>query len=319
VLREAQMTRPTFNNTEYAEFWLFWTWQYACRNPDYKKAHKKHKKLLENLRKLEAQKNEDRQYLQGISDNVEARLKWAQKKAADQRAAAGSANYSTAETKWLDFLGKCRVKFGWEPWKDPEDHRSSTVILDDIFCHKSKPNRVVAGFFPVIQDHPTWNLEDPNRFRFTVDLRKPLEQILAEVEYYYEREKLSRENPKKLKKRERDRLKDLHSKLIKYLVGRRKEDGFSERNELGRAIGLWLWDLKDQRPPKYSVREAIRNLDKKIDFGQIGFASVDSDKYGPDNEWDEKADPDRTYRTFSRYYKTTDECIKKMRILPIKK
>jgi len=199
------------------------------------------------------------------------------------------------------------------PEKNPNHDSDSEKILLDIY--KRKLNKRITGYVPYQHEMDTWGLENGNT-RYTIDFNKPLDQVLAEVKRIYKFEALQQEAQQKGMSPSPEQFWEILAEQDEYFLNS-SDEGFMINYDI-RAVGLWLWDFKEHYK-NCSVREAIRNLDKTIDFESIGFSSVDNDKYGPDNEWDLEANPETTYRTLNRYYKTTDECIKKMKILPIKK
>ncbi len=270
------MPRQNVDPMEYAEYWIFWLWQYTSRNPEYLDAYNKYHNDILPLQ----------------SDNEK-------RKAFEQR---------------------CMEQFGVCPYKDPNDNSSIKKILSEaLHGHLRKE---LDGFIDVFEGDYYLRRVDLEKSTFVnnvgmdsdgiqvyiADLDRPLPDLIAELSYWHNKSEASSYIPFLL-----DDTADVEQQYIEFM---KKEDAkiiyhsikkIFQLDDIPRAIGLWLWDYRHQslnEGDSVTIADAINELCADTDYDLAGYRPQ-RDNY------------DSALRRLRRYYKMTDESIKKMEVLSV--
>ena len=83
----------------------------------------------------------EKQQVQKIPSDIEARLEWAINKA--KASSSKEEDFSSAEAEFFEHNKKCFSIFGWNPIKSPNADSDSQKILDDVYIRKL--NKKIAG------------------------------------------------------------------------------------------------------------------------------------------------------------------------------
>lgn len=243
--------RSVVSSKEYVEFYQFWAWEYAKRNPDYRK----YVAQIEQIEEL----------------------------------AVGEGDASAIEVECSDRFGYSPSAFDWSPVSSTEilecilrneklpSHMISRAGLSMKvralkFREKEKGRRVVES------EGQKW--EDYDAL-VAIDLSASNESILQELD-------LLRGILGTIEANERGESAEFRQE-DEYLIARfniqaRKSVSFDPGSPQSRAVGLWLWDSiygeLDGRPPKHgAIIEAIRAFKSQFDYAALGYAASESDVF----------------------------------------
>ena len=307
------MTKQHTNLQEFVSFWKFWFWQYTSRNPEYIKAFEKHAnpsflgciiRAASNHFDYEFSENTIKilwNAMEGVAGSVREIKNLL--KFNSVWSAYCQINQFAAKTK--RFRDKRRnqfeAKFLCSP-KNPDEDNDSTIILEGALkgnLNKDIPNLSIRTF----EEDIVANIE-PTQFSYFVDTEKrPLEQVLAEITYWY------RVHKHPISRNERF---EAFTQLVAGFVDN-THSGFKV-DYTDRAIGLWLWDRKknmELRGKKnYHVSKAIQDLYKIYDLENEGYGSLSELPNSNQN-------PKSTIKKLTRYFNAAKNSINNRKIMPL--
>jgi hypothetical protein len=187
--------------------------------------------------------------------------------------------------------------------KDPQEDSCSDKILQ---CAQNKKyDKLVTNFICKKYDSFTTYIHSEDEFDYKVDLKKPIDQVLAEVSYWYQIRSLAKQHPLMNDEAYLKEYSKIQDRLI-YQFIKHSPEQFNIDYEM-RAVGLWLWDFVKKKDfaeiKRGQVYQGIKTLDQKINLLDKGFGSIEEDS---------------TKRKLERYYKLTDNCINNRKVLPLK-
>jgi hypothetical protein len=307
------MTKQHADPKKFVQFWKFWFWQYTSRNPDYIKAFDKHTNPRIPGCIIEAASNHfDYQFSEKTMKILWNAMEGVVGSVQEFKDLLNIENLWSAQCQINKFAAKTKrsrdkrrirfeAQFLCSP-KNPEEDNDSAKILQDALngnLNKDIPNFSIKTFEEDIVD-----TFEPTQFTYFVDTEKrPLEQVLAEIAYWYR----VHEYPVST---------DERSKAFAQLVA-----GFIDDLYLGfkvdytdRAIGLWLWDQKKDKElsgnKNYTVSKAIRDLYEIHDLENKGYGSIA-------NLPNSNQNPKSTIKKLTRYFNAAQKSINNREVLPL--
>lgn len=294
--------------TDWKEFNDFWLWQYTSRNAEYRKAYEHYIKdpipqiVLEeskNIFKIQATVQDIRDLLQKRDNKKLITSCKLFKKMEHNNDWIFSVKVnkffeSTQTRKWHKKIIKpfsnifhCNPK---DPSKNSDSKKILCGALDSSLCKNN------IGFHPLHFDELEFYEPESESFTYTVDMGKPLNQIIDEISCWYIICNAS--------STKEDR-KEARLKLSKISID--TKSGFKVDDKI-RAIGLALWDYKEimskGEKRKVSIREAATVLYK--DFPLCA------------HDYDYPTREEKGLRKFERFYEHTSDCISKCMVRPLR-
>jgi len=298
---------------DYVVFWNFWRWQYLSRNAEYQKEFLKSRKDLEKTTKdlLKAyfrKQTINSDILKSVVNILDDKT-YRHFRLNDFLKKAFSLDYDVDSTYFIGRISLLEDSvveyfqdyFGYPP-VDPSKGTNSELILNKLQGGFLDKDIFLPDQLPHCLD---FSRIDDSHINYVMCLNKPLDQMLAEIQYLYNSSKQNSFN-NKLTTSERDELlndaDNAYYEIAKQIL-LNKGISFEVKDE-PRAIGLWLWDFikhkyGNKKLPHKAHADTIRLLKEKFSIDRLGYFNSESS-------------------VFRNMYHRTEACINSFEVLSMK-